>query len=92
MRLIQIVAAAADGSDKLVGVCGEAAADPLLALVLAGLGMSSLSMAPAALAGVGRSLASVTLEDCRLAARAARDSDSPAGAREAVAEIAGLAR
>jgi phosphoenolpyruvate-protein kinase (PTS system EI component) len=92
LRLIEMVAAAADGSDKLVGVCGEAAADPMLAPVLAGLGMSSLSMAPAALAGVGRSLASVTLEDCRLAARAARDSDSPAAAREAVIEIAGFDR
>jgi phosphotransferase system enzyme I (PtsI) len=86
LRLIEIVASAAAGSDKHVGVCGEAAADPLLALVLAGLGTSSLSMAPAALAGVGRSLAGVSLEDCRLAARAARDSDSPAAAREAVTD------
>jgi phosphotransferase system enzyme I (PtsI) len=70
-------------------VCGEAAAEPLLALVLAGLGIMNLSMAPAALAGVGRSLASVTLEDCRLAARAARDSGSPAAARQAVTEIIG---
>jgi multiphosphoryl transfer protein len=92
LRLIEIVASAADGSDKHVGVCGEAAADPLLALVLAGLGMSSLSMAPAALAGVGRSLAGVSLEDCRLAARAARDSDSPDAARAAVTEITGFGR
>ena len=92
LRLIEIVASAAHGSDKHVGVCGEAAADPLLAQVLAGLGMSSLSMAPTALAGVGRGLAGVTLGDCRLAARAARDSDSPAAAREAVSEITGFDR
>ncbi|HEY9468796.1 MAG TPA: phosphoenolpyruvate--protein phosphotransferase, partial [Propionibacteriaceae bacterium] len=56
-------------------------------LVLAGLGISSLSMTPAALAAVGRALASVTLEDCRLAARAACDTDSPASARRIVAEM-----
>ena len=54
------------------------------ALVLAGLNVSSLSMAPGALAGVGRSLVAVSLEQCRRVARAACDSDSPATAREAV--------
>jgi phosphoenolpyruvate-protein kinase (PTS system EI component) len=84
LRMIEMVAEAAAASGKPVGVCGEAAADPLLALVLAGLGTSSLSMAPRALAEVGRSLAAVSLEVCRRAARAACDSDSPAAAREAV--------
>jgi phosphotransferase system enzyme I (PtsI) len=87
LRLIEMVTSAAAGSGKPVGVCGEAAADPILALVLAGLGISSLSMTPAALAAVGRALASVTLEDCRLAARAACDTDSPASARRIVAEM-----
>jgi multiphosphoryl transfer protein len=84
LRMIEIVIAAAAGSVKPVGVCGEAAADPQLALVLAGLGVSSLSMAPGALAEIGRSLAAVTLDVCRRAARAACDSDSPGSAREAV--------
>jgi phosphoenolpyruvate-protein phosphotransferase/dihydroxyacetone kinase phosphotransfer subunit len=87
LRLIEMVTSAAAASGKPVGVCGEAAAEPLLALVLAGLGISSLSMTPAALAAVGRGLASVTLEDCRLAARAACDTDSPASARRIVAEM-----
>ncbi len=39
---------------KPVGVCGEAAADPLLAAVLVGLGVTSLSMAPAAIVRGGR--------------------------------------
>jgi phosphoenolpyruvate-protein kinase (PTS system EI component) len=90
LRMIEMVARAASVSGKSVGVCGEAAADPLLAPVLTGLGISSLSMAPRALAGVGRSLATVTLEECRRAARSARKSDSPASAREAVREIAGV--
>jgi phosphoenolpyruvate-protein phosphotransferase/dihydroxyacetone kinase phosphotransfer subunit len=84
LRLIDMVGRAGAASGKPVGVCGEAAADPLLALVLAGLGMSSLSMAPTALAEVGRQLNAVTLEQCQRAARAACDADSPAAAREAV--------
>jgi phosphotransferase system enzyme I (PtsI) len=84
--MIEIVASAAADSGKPVGVCGEAAADPLLALVLTGLGISSLSMAPTALATVGRGLMAVTLEECRRAARAACDADSPTSAREAARE------
>ena len=87
LRMIEMVTTAADPRGKPVGVCGEAAADPLLAPVLAGLGISSLSMASGALAEVGRSLAAVTLEVCRRAARAACDSESPAAAREAVRAI-----
>jgi multiphosphoryl transfer protein len=87
LRMIEMVAQAASASGKPVGVCGEAAADPLLALVLAGLGMSSFSMAPRALAEVGRSLAAVSLEVCRRAARAACDSDSPAAGKEAVRAV-----
>jgi multiphosphoryl transfer protein len=87
LRLIETVTTAASRSGKPVGVCGEAAADPLLALVLTGLGVSSLSMAPGALVDVGRSLAAVTLEVCRQAARAACDSDSPDSARDAVRGI-----
>jgi phosphoenolpyruvate-protein phosphotransferase/dihydroxyacetone kinase phosphotransfer subunit len=92
LRLIEMVTSAAAGSGKPVGVCGEAASDPLQALVLAGLGISSLSMTPAALAAVGRGLAAVTLEDCRRAARAACDTDSPASAKVLVHEIAGFDR
>ncbi|MCT1775933.1 phosphoenolpyruvate--protein phosphotransferase [Brachybacterium sp. p3-SID957] len=58
-------------ADKPVGVCGEAAGDPALAVVLVGLGVSSLSMAPRSLPLVAAVLASVTLEQAKeLAARA----------------------
>jgi phosphoenolpyruvate-protein kinase (PTS system EI component) len=89
LRMIEMVARAAATTDKPVGVCGEAAADPPLALVLTGLGISNLSMAPRALAEVGHSLAAVTFEQCRRAAQAACDADTPARAREAVRAIAG---
>ena len=59
----------------------------MLALVLTGLGISSLSMAPRMLAAVGRSLAAATFELCQRAAQAACDSDSPASARRAVRAV-----
>jgi phosphoenolpyruvate-protein kinase (PTS system EI component) len=92
LRMIKMVATAAVETGKPAAVCGEAAADPLLAPVLVGLGISTLSMTPTALAEVGRTLASVTSEECQQAARAACDSDSPAPARETVREIVGLDR
>jgi len=88
LRMIDMIAKAAAGTGKPVGICGEAAADPLLALVLTGLGVSSLSMAPGALAEVGRSIAAVNLGVCQRAARAACEADSPARARDAVRNIA----
>jgi multiphosphoryl transfer protein len=87
LRMIDMVAKATAGTGKPVAICGEAAADPLLALVLTGLGISSLSMAPGALAEVGRSIAAVSLGVCQRAARAACDAESPTGARDAVRNI-----
>ena len=71
---------------KPVGVCGEAAADPLLALVLVGLGITSLSMSARALPLVGATLARLSLADCAALARLAVDADTAAAARTAVRE------
>ena len=51
-------------------MCGEAAADPLLACVLVGMGVTSLSMASSAISGVGAQLGQVSLEQCHAAADA----------------------
>lgn len=48
IQLIAECAAAAASAGKPAGVCGEAAADPLFAAVLAGLDVTSLSISPAA--------------------------------------------
>lgn len=87
--LALVARTAADGAraGKGVGVCGEAAADPLLACVLAGLGVTSLSMAASAVAATGSALAAVDLDQCRRAAQAALDAADPATARERAAEI-----
>ena len=67
LHLIRLTAAgsAAEGHDKPVGVCGEAAADPALAVVLVGLGVTTLSMTARSLSAVGAVLASVTLEQAQ---------------------------
>ncbi|CAM2776003.1 phosphoenolpyruvate--protein phosphotransferase [Saccharomonospora xinjiangensis] len=87
LRLVALVGEAAKEKGKPAGVCGEAAADPLLARVLTGLGITSLSMNAGAVGAVGASLAAVTFADCERAAGAAVAAPTARAARAAVAEI-----
>ena len=87
LLLVAMTAEAGRRTGKPVGVCGEAAADPLLACVLVGLGITSLSCAASAVAGVGARLATVDLATCQRAAEAALAQDDPAAARTAVREV-----
>ncbi|KRC60778.1 phosphoenolpyruvate-protein phosphotransferase [Agromyces sp. Root81] len=91
LRLIADVGAAGAALGKPVGICGEAAADPLLAVVLVGLGATSLSMSPSALADVRASLSRYRLSDAKELARAAMASEGAAEAR-AAAETAAAER
>lgn len=86
LALVQATAAAGQRVGKPVGVCGEAAADPLLACVLVGMGITSLSCAASSVAGVGAKLATVDLADCRRAAEAALAAGDPQAARAAARE------
>ncbi len=86
LRLIAMTASAGKRAGKPVGVCGEAAADPLLATVLVGMGITSLSMAPAAVRAVGAQLGQVPSEACARAAEAALAAADPHEARLAVRE------
>ena len=90
LALIGITGRAGAAAGKPVGVCGEAAADPILACVLVGLGVTSLSAAAAAVTAVGAKLASVTGQQCRDAAEAVLATSSAADARAAAIEGAGL--
>lgn len=83
LRLIREVGDAGRIHGKPVGICGEAAADPLLAVVLVGLGATSLSMAPTALADVRASLLQYSLDDARVIAEAALAANGAASARDA---------
>jgi len=71
LRLVGMCAEAGRAAGKPVGVCGEAAGDPLLAPVLAGLGVTSLSMAPVCVPAVRDALSHLTLQECRERARTA---------------------
>ncbi|MGW2840133.1 phosphoenolpyruvate--protein phosphotransferase [Streptomyces sp. NPDC001493] len=88
--LLDLVALSADGAraeGRSCGVCGEAAADPLLACVLTGLGVTSLSMGAASLPYVRATLAQYTLAQCERAAAAARAADSAEDARSAARAV-----
>jgi phosphotransferase system enzyme I (PtsI) len=87
LRLIKMLGDAGIAAGKPVGVCGEAAADPLLAVVLVGLGATTLSMTPAALADVRAELATVTIEDARAKAAAALSGRTATESRAAAAAV-----
>ena len=83
-------AEAGRAAGKPIGVCGEAASDAALALVLVGLGVTSLSMAPVSLPAVRASLARHTAAECRnLAVLALQAADRRTG-RVAVRRAAGM--
>jgi phosphotransferase system enzyme I (PtsI) len=87
LRLVAMTAQAGRQAGKPVGVCGEAAADPALAVVLVGLGVTSLSMAAAAVRAVGAQLGTVTASACEDAATAALGAGDPQEARAAVWQV-----
>jgi phosphoenolpyruvate-protein phosphotransferase (PTS system enzyme I) len=89
--VLDLVAASCEGGrdiGKPIGVCGEAAADPLLALVLTGLGVSSLSMAATRVGAVRVALSMHDFRTCTAMAAAARAARSPQDARAAVLALA----
>lgn len=87
LELVASVLRAGARAGMPVNVCGEAPSDPMLAVVLVGLGAAGLSMAPRALPAVRATLAQWTLADCERAAAGALGADGPEEARGWVAEI-----
>src|SRR5690348_1178910 len=87
LALVSMTVRAGAAAGKSVGVCGEAAADPLLACVLTGLGVTSLSAASAAIPAVGAKLGQVNLEQCRAAADAVLGTATAAEARAAASAL-----
>ncbi|MBD3757854.1 MULTISPECIES: phosphoenolpyruvate--protein phosphotransferase [Microbacterium] len=83
LRLIKATADGGKANGKPVGICGEAAADPLLAVALVGMGATTLSMAPTALADVRASLLQYDRADAERIAAAALAADDAASARAA---------
>ena len=83
LRLVHETVDAAAAHGRWVGVCGELAGDPAAAVLLAGLGVTELSMAPALIAEVKQALRSVSL--------AAGSQRPPSGARTPTAADAARA-
>ncbi|MGO4807539.1 phosphoenolpyruvate--protein phosphotransferase [Arthrobacter sp. 2MCAF15] len=83
LRLVRLTVegSAAEGHNKPVGVCGEAAADPALAVVLTGLGVTTLSMTARSIAAVAAVLKTVTLAEAQELAKLALSAPSATDAR-----------
>jgi phosphotransferase system enzyme I (PtsI) len=84
LDLIATVLRAGNVAGRPVMVCGEAPSDPLLALVLVGLGAAGLSMTPRALADVRSTIARHSFDECVNVAAAAVSADGPSEARARV--------
>mgnify|MGYP000544671854 CR=1 FL=1 len=65
LRTLAQVTAGAEEAGVDVGVCGESAADPVFSVVLAGLGVGSVSVAAGAVESVRDALRTVTMEQAR---------------------------
>jgi len=81
--LVNRTAEAGLATGKPVGVCGESAGDPLMALVLTGMGITSLSMAPASIPAARYALRNHTYAECQAIAQAALGASTAEGARAA---------
>lgn len=83
LDLVALTAQAGRDLGKPVGVCGESASDPLLALVLAGFGATTLSMSASAVPAVRFSLRRHTMHQLQAIAAAARAAGNAPDARAA---------
>jgi phosphoenolpyruvate-protein kinase (PTS system EI component) len=87
LRLVRATVEAAQAHGRWVGVCGELAGDPAAAVLLAGLGVTELSMAPALIAEAKAALRAVDLADAHAAADAALDAEDADAARRIAAAL-----
>jgi phosphoenolpyruvate-protein kinase (PTS system EI component) len=81
LRLLGSVAEAGHRNGAWVGVCGEAASDPAMAVALVGLGMDELSMTGPAIPEIKDTLRRLTTEDCQAAVTRAMAADDATAAR-----------
>jgi phosphoenolpyruvate-protein phosphotransferase (PTS system enzyme I) len=87
LRLIHMTIEAGLRTGKPVGICGEAAADPLLGAVMLGMGAASLSMSSAALPDVASQIRNVSMQTMRDAASAVLLAGSADEARAAARAV-----
>ncbi|MRR10076.1 phosphoenolpyruvate--protein phosphotransferase, partial [bacterium] len=87
LRLIREVIDAGHQAGIWVGLCGEMGADPLAVPLLLGLGLDELSVSPAAVPEVKRTIVGLRHDQCRQAAAAAMAAASPQQARAGLREF-----
>lgn len=91
LRLIGDVITAGHDHDAWVGVCGEAASEPVIAAALVGLGADELSMTRVAIPEVKDTLRQLTREQCRSAVEQALAMCDDAGhVRDRLTALLGL--
>jgi phosphocarrier protein FPr len=83
VKMIEMTARAAQAQGKWVGVCGNAAANPSLATLLVGLGVTELSVSPANVAAVKNIIRAVSYSKLREKAQKALQLESS----EAIMEL-----
>ncbi len=88
LQMIKSACKGGDATGKPISVCGEAGGDPLLALVLVGLGVSSLSMATKKVPAVRAALRLHDRATCQQMAAYAVDAATAADAKAAVTNLA----
>jgi phosphocarrier protein FPr len=87
LRLIRATVEAAAARGRTVGVCGELAGDPAAALLLVGLGVTELSMAPALIPEAKEAIRSVDMATAKAVAERALTADDAASARALAAAL-----
>jgi len=87
LALVRATVQAAVPHGRFVGVCGELAGDPAAAVLLAGLGVSELSMAPALIPEAKAALREVDFASAQAAATAALEAPDAAAARAIAAAL-----
>jgi phosphoenolpyruvate-protein phosphotransferase/dihydroxyacetone kinase phosphotransfer subunit len=87
LRLVRETVRGAEANGRWVGVCGELAGDPPAAVLLAGLGVRELSMAPPLVPEVKAALRSVELADARATAERALEAEHAEEARRLAAAL-----
>lgn len=89
LATLNLIAQACKGAAIKSGVCGESASDPLLAVVLAGLGFDSVSASPSSVDDVMSALSVVDIAKAKTAADKALLSTSAQAAKKAARGVAG---
>jgi phosphotransferase system enzyme I (PtsI) len=85
LRLVRMVAEAAERAGRSLTVCGAMASEPLAALLLVGLGVRGLSMEPGAIPEIKEALGRVRLDEARAVAQRALESRAADEVEQALA-------